>query len=278
MQVCLHPNVRAFLARAEPWLKRTEIEHAMPLQSAYFARANDSHFQKPLYWATVEEGDEVVGCAFRTPPYRLGLTALPPPAIPLLVESVAAVYGTLSGVAGTEPTASAFTEAWAQRQGATWSVRARQNLLVHKAIVPTAAPPRGGLRLAAAADAPHAAQWGAAFARESGLTELDGAVCLRLIQQRWLYFWDDGAPRCMLGVLREAPDAAAIGIVYTPPDLRGRGYATAAIAAFSRHLLERGVARSYACIDPTNAAAHSICLGLGYGLVQSTVDIDFIPA
>src|SRR5690606_17766023 len=103
MRICLHSDAHAFLARAEPWLELIEMEQPMALQSARYARSNDSHFQKPLYWATVEDADEIVGCAFRTPPYRLGITALPQAAIPALVESVGAVYGTLSGVAGPEP-------------------------------------------------------------------------------------------------------------------------------------------------------------------------------
>ena len=213
----------------------------MALQSARFARTDDWQFQKPLYWATVEDGSQIVGCAFRTPPHRLGITALPLDAIPKLVESVGAIYRTLSGVAGPEPPAKAFTAAWLRQRGGSSLVRSRQRLLEHKAIVPIPNSPRGTLRLATAADAGAAQQWGSAFARESGLTMLDGGVCARLIPDRRLYFWDDGAPRCMLGVLRETSDAAAIGILYTPPTLRERGYATASVVAFSQHLLDRGL-------------------------------------
>ena len=226
MRVCLHPDARAFLARSEPWLKRAEIEHSMALQSARFACNNDWQFQKPLYWATVEDGRRIVGCAFRTPPHRLGITALPLDAIPALVESVGTFYPTLSGVAGPESPAMRVHDRMARQRGGSWSVRARQQLLEHKAIVPVANLPPGTLRPATALDGGIAQQWGAAFARESGLTALDGGVCARLIPERRLYFWDDGAPRCMIGVLNETSDAAAIGILYTPPAFRERGYAT----------------------------------------------------
>ena len=275
MRVCLHPDARAFLARSEPWLTRAEIQHSMALQSARVARNGDWQFQKPLYWATVEEGTQIVGCAFRTPPHRLGVTALPLDAIPALVESVGTFYPTLSGVAGPEAPAMAFTTAWLRQRAGSWSVRARQQLLEHKAIVPVANLPPGALRPATAVDGSIAQQWGAAFARESGLTALDGGVCASLIPERRLYFWDDGAPRCMIGVLNETSDAAAIGILYTPPSFRERGYARASVAALSRHLLERGMARSYFCLDPADAATYSICVRLGYGVVQNTVDIDY---
>lgn len=273
----LHPDARAFLARAGSWLERAELENAMALQSARFASRGDVRFPSPAYWATVEEGEEIVGCAFRTPPYRLGLTALPLDAIPPLVDSVGALYRTLSGVAGPEPAASAYAARWVELHGGSWSLQSRQHLLAHRAIVPSAAAPPGALRRATGADAALAQQWGAAFAAESGLAALNGGVCVQMIAVGQLYFWDDGGPRCMIGVLRETRDGAAIGILYTLPAFRDRGYATSAVAAFSRQLLERGLKHSYFCLDPSNPTADWVCRRLGYGLVQETADIDFIP-
>lgn len=278
MRIRLHPDARAFLARAEPWLEQAEIENAMTLQTARFASVNAPHFPEPPYWATVEENGGVIGCAFRTPPYRLGITDLPLDAIPELVQSVAGMYRTLSGVAGPEPAASAFTAAWTALRGGRASIQSRQRLLAHKAIVPTQTPPSGGLRRATLADAALARSWGTAFAYESGIAAFDGEVCSRLIPLGLLYLWDDGEPRSMLGVLRETRNAAAVGILYTPPDFRERGYATAAVAAFSGQLLERGLTHSYFCLDASNPTADWVCRRLGYGLVQETADIDFAPA
>jgi hypothetical protein len=278
MRICLHPDARSFLSRAEQWLERTEMEHGMALQSARFARGDDSGFHRPLYWATIEDRDTLIGCAFRTPPYRLGITALPLAVVPELIESVAAYYPTLSGVAGPEPAASAFAAAWCNPRRVAWSVQARQRLMAHRALVPTREPPPGRLRRAHAADAPLARQWGDGFAHESGLSGLDGSVCLQLIPAGRLFFWDDGAPKCMVGVLRETRDAAAIGILFTPAPFRERGYATAAVASFSRHLLERGMTHSYFCLDPSNVVADAISHRLGYAVVQDTVDIDFASA
>lgn len=274
--ICLHPSAGAFLERAGQWLERAEMENAMALHSARFARNDDSGFEKPLYWATLEQGGEIVGCAFRTPPFRLGMTALPLETIPALVDSVAAVYPTLTGVAGPEPAASEFTARWMTlRGGGSWSVQSRQQLLTHEALVPTDQPPPGTLRLATFDDGVVARQWGNAFEAETGIVGLNGRLCARLILDRRLYLWDDRGPCCMLGVLRETRDAAAIGVLYTPPQLRDRGYATAAVSTFSRQLLERGLPRSYFCLDPGCPAADSICQRLGYGVVQETVDIDF---
>ena len=277
-RIVLHRDARAFLARAERWLRLAEMECAVALRSADYARTDDSQFLRPLYWATVEDGrGEIAGCAFRTPPYRLGLTSLPLGAIPAVVDSVAGVYDSLSGVAGPEPGASAFTAAWTKLRGGSSSVQARQHLLLHRALVPTPDPPPGRLRPGRGTDAHLAQEWGATFARESGLTGLDGALCTQLLRAGQIFFWDDGAPRCMLGVLRQTRDAAAIGVVFTPPTYRERGYATAAVSAFSRELLERGLPHSYFCLEPSSAAGYSLCHRLGYAIVQETADIDLRP-
>jgi hypothetical protein len=246
----------------------------MPLQSARRARADDSKFERPTYWATVEDADGIVGCAFRTPPYLVGITALPETAIGPLVANLETVYASLPGVAGTEPAASAFASAWTAVHGGSWRVQSRQRLYLHRALVPQDPGPRGALRLANAADLERARAWGNEFARESRVP-LDGRFCTELVRHGQLYFWDNGEPCCMLGILRETPDSGAIGVIYTPPPLRERGYAAASIAALSQLWLDRGVMNSYVCGDPANIAGDAICLRLGYEIVQDSADIHF---
>jgi uncharacterized protein len=274
--VCRHANARDFLIRAESWLAGSEIEHAMALASARNARANDSHYERPMYWATIEDESQIVGCAFRTPPYRLGVSALPAAAIPILHADVAALYRTLSGVAGTEPVASLFAEAWTKSHGGSSKVQAGQRLFALRALEAPGFQAAGRLRPASDTDAALAKDWGEAHARDSGIAPLDGFFCASLIRERRLFFWDDGRPRCMVGVFRDAPSAAAIGIVYTPLGLRKRGYATAAVAALSRQWLDRGTRNLFVCADPKNAAAHALCRQLGFEHFQDSVDIDFV--
>lgn len=64
---------------------------------------------------------------------------------------------------------------------------------------------------------------------------------------------------------------ARINTVYTPRELRRRGYATAAVAALTRHLLSGG--RRYCCLytDLANPTSNSIYHRIGY---RSVCDID----
>jgi RimJ/RimL family protein N-acetyltransferase len=273
VEIYRHETAKAFLARAEAWLLDAEIERAMALHSARQASVDDSGYEKPVYWATVEDAGRIVGCVFRTPPYRVGVTRLPAAAVPLVAASLRQVYRQLPGISGAEPTASALANLW--RGNATGcNVLTRQWLWSVASAEPPNDAPAGALRAATVADASLAQEWGDAAAGESGVAPLDGAFCTRLIATHGLHVWDDGTPRCMLGVVYRGMRAAALGIVYTPQELRGKRYATAAIAEWSRQVLERGE-RCFFYTDAANAATTVICRNLGHELVQEGVDIDF---
>jgi RimJ/RimL family protein N-acetyltransferase len=269
-----HPDARAFLTRAEEWLATREIEHAVVLQSARQARANDTHYERPMYWATIEEDGRLLGCAYRTPPYKVGVTALPEAAIAPLVADLAATYsGSIGGFSGPDPTVSALARAWVEARGGTWSLNTSGRLLRFSAPPDGAAKP-GVLRLAAASDAALAESWGAAASLDSGIAALDGQMCLQLLRAKMLYFWVDDQPRCMIGLLRETRDSVAVGIVYTPAAFRGQGYGTAAMTALNRLLDERGVQNRYLWIDAKNDAAQALARKLGCGFVYDSLDID----
>jgi len=60
------------------------------------------------------------------------------------------------------------------------------------------------------------------------------------------------------------PGCVQIGGVWTPPALRGRGYARAVVAGALLHARERGVARSVLFTQTSNAAAQAAYRALGY--------------
>lgn len=270
-----HAGAREFLLRAEPWLAGREIEHAMVLQSARLARADDSRYEQPTYWATIEDGGELVGCAYRTPPFKIGVTVLPTAAVALVVTDLAEVYpGTVSGFSGPEPTVTELANAWTVLRGGTWSETpsTRQHVLSFGTLP---APSSGILRLAGNNELGLAQSWGAAASIDSGIAALDGRVCVGLLGAKQLYFWVDDQPRCMVGIVRQTPQSVAVGLVYTPAAFRGQGHATAALGALGALLDERGVANRFLCINPASDGAQALARKLGCRLVQNAVDIDW---
>ena len=107
-----------FLTRAEPWLLRAEVENNIVLSVASALIKRPDRFKKPIFLATVEGDGAIEGCAFRTPPFKVGLTTMPRGAVPLVVEAVGAVYPSVPGVIGREPLAIGFAEQWTASHGA----------------------------------------------------------------------------------------------------------------------------------------------------------------
>ena len=270
-----HDDARAFLERAEDWLRTREIEHAVVLQSARQARASDTHYERPIYWATIEDYGRLVGCAYRTPPFKVGVTALPEAAIAPLVADLAATYlGPIGGFSGPEPTVTALADAWVRKRGGSWAVSTRGRLLRFATAAGSRPSKTGVLRLAGPGDAALAQGWGAAASIDSGIAALDGALCTQLLRAKMLYFWGDDQPRCMIGLLRETRHSVAVGIVYTPAAFRGEGYGTAALDALNRLLDERGIEHRYLWIEPKSDGAQALAAKLGCEFVYDSLDVD----
>ncbi len=126
--------------------------------------------------------------------------------------------------------------------------------------------------MAAAPDRSLLRQWLAAFELEA-LGEISSSLeqaLDRRLQQNSLYLWQNETPVTMVGGNRSPADAAFgpmfgwIAPVYTPPEQRCRGYATAATAAVSQHLLEQGCHCCFLLADLHNPTANHIYQKIGY--------------
>jgi RimJ/RimL family protein N-acetyltransferase len=65
----------------------------------------------------------------------------------------------------------------------------------------------------------------------------------------------------------ELPDVVQVGGVYTPPELRGRGYARAAVAGSLVHARAHGVSRAILFTGEDNHPARTAYLALGFTVV-----------
>jgi predicted GNAT family acetyltransferase len=55
-----------------------------------------------------------------------------------------------------------------------------------------------------------------------------------------------------------------VGGVYTPPELRGKGYATSCVAELSRNILQSGKKFCVLTTDLANPTSNSIYIKIGY--------------
>jgi predicted GNAT family acetyltransferase len=55
-----------------------------------------------------------------------------------------------------------------------------------------------------------------------------------------LFLWDDGTPRAMAARNRPTPNGECVSYVYTPPEHRNHGFASAVVARLSQKILDDG--------------------------------------
>ena len=251
---------KAFLARAEPFLRAAEVENALMLGICGSADFDDS-----CYLATVEEDHAVVACALRTPPHSALLTRADREALRLLAADLADKYEDLSGVTGPEPTVGEFAGLWSARTGSAAEPAVRMRVFEARRVVRPRMP-AGAFRAATAADLPSMARWTAAFIEEAGLDNPfdPDDVARERISEGSLFVWEDARPVSMAAWAGRTGSIVRVNYVYTPPELRGRGYASACVASLTQHLLDEGHARCCLYTDLSNPTSNRIYQAIGY--------------
>lgn len=267
----------AFLEQAGPFLLADEAEHSLVLGLLGGMVARAEHPASLL--VTVEAGGAVIGCAFRTPPEKLVLTRMPAAAVPALLAAVAERCDVLPAVHGPAPATARFAAAWAARLGLQVRPGMQQGIyeLTHVIEHGRAAP--GTLRRAVHRDVPLITEWLAAFGREADHPLRDpGAVARARIGRGSFWLWEDGEPVSVAGRMGRTPHGERIGFVYTPPERRGRGYASTLVARLSQQVLAEGLRFCSLYTDLSNATSNAIYQRIGYRRVAEVADFVFVPA
>jgi predicted GNAT family acetyltransferase len=133
--------------------------------------------------------------------------------------------------------------------------------------VATPATDRGRLRVASQEDFELVARWWYAahmdmFGKADADEDRKGAK--DRLTDGDVFLWDDGGPVSMACKTRPTSHGICVGMVYTPPEGRCRGYATACVGELSRTLLESGWAFCSLFADVLNPISNSIYQKIGY--------------
>jgi RimJ/RimL family protein N-acetyltransferase len=225
-----------------------------------------------------------VGAAFmHTPDYPLLLSEASGPVAAALARDLTAgprPARRIPGVNAGQEAADAFAAAWRARTGDTVAVYRRMRLFRLGELLPPRPWPAGTARLAAGTERDLLARWFGAFAREVG--DPPGQDHGRAVAGRLGYggvtVWEaGGVPVSVACRTRAVAGMVRLGPVYTPPELRGRGYAGAATAAVSQAALDAGLREVVLYTDLANPTSNALYQRLGYHPVEDRVLLSFTP-
>ena len=286
MNVGLLEDPEAFLRDAAPLLLADEARHNLILGLTGAIR--DGLYDERRLWL-VRDGDRPVAAALRTPPYNL-ILARPESADALAALADAVAGEELPGVVGALPEGERFAELYAERTGRTARRVMGQGVYELTEVVPPPTPP-GAARVATRADREVVLRMWIAFGDEvlheggPGRERAEATLDDRLSghETRGVFLWEDGGQAVSLaGWGGQTPNGIRVGPVYTPPELRGRGYATALTAELSQRLLDGdlfpgGRRFCFLYTDLANPTSNAIYERIGYRRVCESAEIAFDP-
>jgi hypothetical protein len=274
LRVNRYTDAGAFLKAAGSWLAAAEVENNVMLTIASSIADGTRTLKETAHFAAVFDGENIDCCGSRTPPHHLLISHGTASGTAALAADAFSALGRLPGVTGPRAAAAGFAEAWLALAGGRAAISMRQRLHKLDRLNPDLPVVKGTLRVVDPSERDLAVEWVLAFAREALPDAPTGDVAEgvdRHLSRGTLYFWDDGAPVTMCADAGSSGSIARINSVYTPPERRRRGYATAAVAALTRRLLEGG--RRYCCLytDLANPTSNSVYWRIGY---RPVCDID----
>ncbi len=275
MQVRTFDDATSFLSVAEPWLLERITENNLMLGIATNARSAPGFYGVEPWCALVLDGARPVLAALRTPPRPAVLSLGEPRAVPFLAEALRRDQPDNPGVIGPREPAEALATAWA---GPGWHQAMAMRAYELTELAPDPRRPVGVLRPVSPGEAPLLARWIEGFHQDAHLRDETPAIELarRMMQGSRAFFFEvDGRAVATVAGSGDIPGAARIGMVYTPPELRGRGYGSAATAALSQALLAQGARACFLFTDLANPTSNSIYQRVGYQPVCDYADLLF---
>lgn len=270
MEVTRHTDAGTWLDAVSPLLYESEAENNLMLGLAGQAQRRPGSFPQGIrLWSVNTEG-KAVGAALMTPPHNLLVSRQSPEATHALVDELAKESVQLPGVMAESEVARLFAESWARSAGVC--ARLRMGMPLHVCTdVAWSERADGVFRPADADDVPLLSAWRTAFEEDvfdRRVTLEPEPIVRQSIEDRSLFVWtDSGRPVSSAAISRPTRTGIAVSYVYTPPELRGRGYATSCVAELTARQLRAG--RQFCCLytDLANPTSNAIYARIGYRAV-----------
>ena len=275
-----YDDARAFLSATQPVLEKNEALFGLMLGISLRLVENPLHYGTQPFLATITDKKDIQLIALMTPPYKLQIASFcrePEKAVELLTANLRKGEWNVPAVLAEEEIAKCFASEWTKLTDCQSEHSMRQRIYQLRAVKHHDYP-SGCFRRASAEDLSCAAKWMASFQKEcfdSPITAEFTKTAQSMIENGHLYFWDDPLPVSMAAFTRPTKNGITVSYVYTPPEFRKKGYASAVVASLSSLALENGKQFCTLYTDLSNPTSNSIYQKIGYEFVAEVMDVNF---
>ena len=272
MNVIRYKNAEDFLAAAGELLYQHEARNCLTIGIVERLQGDPQAYGEiSPYLAVVFDGGTPLLAGTMTPPYGVLVSPLdeaPDAGIPVLAADLISGEWPLPDVHAVNPFGERFAEAWAAQSGGSYALEMAQRIYKLQEVT----HPQGVSGRFLQAQPEHTEvvrSWWGAFEVEAIGTEPDPARLQRAATNRvqagdWFLWEDEGEIVSMCLKTRPTRTGCSISGVYTPPEKRGRGYASACVAALSQRMLDAGYEFTSLFTDLANPTSNSIYMKIGY--------------
>lgn len=282
-----HADATSFLSAVEPFLLQEEALNGLILSVAHAQQSGGRPRRRraPLYLTVAGQGPALAALSSTGASLLLAGPNAPDEAIAALVAELAPTPDAVPMILAEASLAHRFAGHWQASTGREAMLKSRQTLF-H--LTEVAFPPRveGRLKAATVLESEQASAWLVAFWQETGhhdIGDLDAAQIIvdGLMARKDLYVWQVGEgaakrPVAMAAQARPGQRGIAINLVYTPPEERSHGYASACVAHLSQLLLDSHWRFVTLFADESNPAANRLCERIGFRPLAVFSELRFI--
>lgn len=266
-----------FYTKVKDYLLNDEVLHNLQLGISNTLINNPDRYKIKPYLAAVEQYGNIIAVAMMTLPNNLLLSQIKDlKAIDIIAQDLQQQYESLTSVNAPVVEAQAFAEKWCSLTGKSYQLKVPLRIFKLEK-VELFSQVKGNLRLATENDKGLLKSWLKAFSLEAlGSIESDSESWVgRVLQKGTAYLWQDEIPVSIACSTRFTPNGAGINMVYTPPEYRKQGYASACVAALSQTLLDKGYKFCFLFTDLSNPTSNKIYQEIGYKPVADCNDYSF---
>lgn len=278
MEVKQYYNAKEYLSKVEDFLMKDEALNILPLGILYSLAEREGDSNSLL--VLVQDESSIVLVLIRTT-MNLVVFGEGPKLDEAISEAVAYMKENkieIPGVIGSTEVAICFAEQWRKVGKSGIRVDMNQRLYRLDKVSEVKVSP-GRFRAATIEDLDTAAKWTYDFTVEAlggASVEAATAHAENSIRDAILYFWEDGVPVSCARKAKPTKNGVVVNLVYTPPELRCKGYATNCVAALSRKLLNDGYKFCSLFTDLSNPTSNDIYSKIGYKPIADFIVYEFI--
>lgn len=286
MKAQFYEDIYEFYDLAFPFLLKREVENGLLLSILNYLRGNIHRYGKemPLLLALME-GDEIKLIVLRTPPHNLIISHTDDMiSIKVLIKELLKRKEELPGVLSFKEAAVKFAKLWCEKK--SLKLQVLRNERIYK-LEEVSKDTLGNKKFTVATKVYQSLvlKWASEMLTEA-LIEISEEELernrnnikkeLEEGKSRIYLLFDNNEPVSMARKSGKTLNGAGINLVYTPPPLRRKGYATECVAKLSKLFLEEGNDYCFLFTDLANPISNSIYQKIGYRVVIDVDEIKFI--